>query len=160
MQIRLFRIPVEGCSTTEAELNAFLLGRKVLRVTRELVERDSSPGWALCVEYLEAGEVPVGGRPGARANKVDYREVLSEADFVVFSRLRTLRKTLAETEGVPVYAVFTNEQLAEMAKARPASKAALGAIEGIGESRVEKYGEVLLRELGGSGTPEPEPTKP
>jgi hypothetical protein len=45
---------------------------------------------------------------------VDYKEVLNEADFAVFSRLRDLRKVIAEKEAVPAYAIFTNEQLAAM----------------------------------------------
>lgn len=50
MSLKIFRIPVEASSTIEAELNAFLSGHKVLSVTRELVERESAPGWAVCVE--------------------------------------------------------------------------------------------------------------
>ena len=114
MQLKWFRIPVGGCPEMEEELNAFLRGHRVLSVTRELVERDSAPGWAVCVEYQEgtvAGEARRGGS-GRAAKKIDYREVLSEADFAVFSKLRELRKSLAESEGVPVYAIFTNEQLA------------------------------------------------
>lgn len=56
MAQKFFRIPVEGSALVEAELNAFPSGHKVLRVTRELVERESSPGWAVCVEYM-AGAV-------------------------------------------------------------------------------------------------------
>jgi superfamily II DNA helicase RecQ len=48
---------------------------------------------------------------------------------------------------MPAYAVFTNEQLAEIAKARCATLADLGKIEGIGPARVEKYGEAVLTNL-------------
>lgn len=151
MQLKWFRIPVGGCSEIEEELNAFLRGHRVLSVTRELVERDTSPGWAVCVEYQEttaAGEARRGGG-GRAAKKIDYREVLSEADFAVFSKLRELRKSLAESEGVPVYAIFTNEQLAGVAKARPPSKAALGKIDGIGEGRLESGVPAAFQDGGG-----------
>ena len=72
--------------------------------------------------------------------KVDYKEVLKPEDFEVFSRLRDWRKAEAEQEGVPVYGVFTNEQLAEMVRQRAGTKAALKGIAGVGEARVEKYG--------------------
>lgn len=130
----------------EAELNAFLAGHRVLRVARELVERESSPGWAICVEYLESGSMaapsPARGKSGS--SKIDYREVLGAEDFALFAKLREQRKALAEKEGVPVYAVFTNEQLAEIAKARPQSRNALGGIAGIGEAKVEKFADALL----------------
>ena len=45
---------------------------------------------------------------------------------------------------MPAYAVFTNEQLAEMVQRRVTSAAALREIAGIGEARVEKYGPAFL----------------
>ena len=38
--------------------------------------------------------------------------MLKPEEFEVFSRLREWRKAAAEKEGVPVYTVLTNEQLA------------------------------------------------
>jgi len=63
---------------------------------------------------------------------------------VVFSRLRELRKELAQTEAVPVYALFTNEQLAQMVQRRCHSNSDLAQIEGIGDSRIGKYAERIL----------------
>ena len=78
---------------------------------------------------------------------VDYKEVLSPEDFVIFARLRETRKELAKTEQVPAYAIFTNEQLAEMARVRPVSKNGLAKIVGVGESRIQKYGTRFLKIL-------------
>ena len=74
----------------------------------------------------------------------------------MFSQLRQLRKELAEREGVPVYAVFTNEQMAAMVTGRVASVAGMKKIEGIGEGRIEKYGAAVLALLKtpGGGTHE------
>ena len=78
---------------------------------------------------------------------MDYKEILPPADFVTFARLREVRKELAKAEQVPAYAIFTNEQLAEIAKILPVSAHALSKIEGVGESRVEKYGGQFLKVL-------------
>ena len=78
---------------------------------------------------------------------MDYKELLKPEEFEVFSRLREWRKATAEKEGIPVYTVLTNEQLAQMVRKKVSSKAGLKEIEGIGEARVEKYGEAVLREL-------------
>ncbi|MCU0863160.1 MAG: HRDC domain-containing protein, partial [Planctomycetes bacterium] len=78
--------------------------------------------WCVAVEYLEVGVARSGGAAyahGDRRNRIDYREILRPAEFVVFSRLRELRKQFAESERVPVYAVFNNEQLATIAQQRP-----------------------------------------
>ncbi|MBP9803395.1 MAG: HRDC domain-containing protein [Candidatus Accumulibacter sp.] len=48
---------------------------------------------------------------------------------------------MAEQEGVPMYALFTNEQLAEMVTRRTTTIAALGEIDGVGKARIEKYGK-------------------
>ena len=161
MALKFFRIPAEGSPSIEAELNAFLASHKVLRVKHELVERESAPGWAVCVDYLEGGGTaasPSAGRSKSGASKIDYREVLSAEDFAVFAKLREQRKALAEKEGVPVYAVFTNEQLAEIAKARPQSRKALGSIAGIGEAKVAKFADAVFAVL--LPTEAPELSKP
>lgn len=147
MQVRFFQIPSAGCEAVEAELNAFLRSHRVLKVDRELVQRDSAPCWAVCVEYMDGpAAVGPGGRASQRTDdkKVDYKAVLSEGDFAVFSVLRDLRKTLAEAEGVPVYAIFTNEQLAKFAQSRAQSLADLQKVDGVGDAKIEKYGRRVL----------------
>lgn len=146
MELRFFSIPARDPGVFGEELNRFLRGHRVLVVQRELVREDGGGAyWAVCVEYLPAA-VDDGKNGGSTSGKpkVDYREVLNEADFAVFSRLRELRKQVAEREAVPVYAVFTNEQMAAMVTGRVDSLAALGKIEGIGEARVQKYGAAFL----------------
>jgi len=59
--------------------------------------------------------------------------------------LRDGRRALAEKEGVPVYTIFRNEQLAQMVQKKVHRKAALKEIEGVGDARVEKYGEALVQ---------------
>jgi len=78
--------------------------------------------------------------------------VLSPDDFAVFARLRDLRKEIAKEEAVPVYTIFTNEQLATLVTARARSKADLEKVAGVGDARIEKYGERFLAALG-SGDP-------
>ncbi len=85
------------------------------------------------------------GPASTRKSRIDYREVLNDKDFALFAKLRDLRKTLAEQESVPAYAVFNNGQLAAMVQKRVTSKAALAAIEGVSAARIEKYGEAFLK---------------
>ncbi|MEL3910416.1 MAG: HRDC domain-containing protein [Treponema sp.] len=49
----------------------------------------------------------------------DYKEVLKPDVFELFSYLRDERKKLAEQAGIPVYAVVTNAQLAQIAEKKP-----------------------------------------
>jgi len=131
MQLKFFTIPVHGNDASQEDLNRFLNAHRIVSVERSFVQDGANSAWALCVSFEPAGA----GRPQpGRRGKVDYREVLSEQDFAVFARLRTLRKALAEAEGVPAYALFTNEQLAAMVQRRPGSLAELGELAGAGTS--------------------------
>ena len=79
-----------------------------------------------------------------RGAAVDYKQVLSETDFELFAALRSLRKQQAQAEGVPVYAVFSNEQLAAIVTQQVDSLAALAHIDDIGPARLDKYGTAVL----------------
>jgi superfamily II DNA helicase RecQ len=119
MQLKLFIRAGEESVRPRGEMNAFLRSHRVLAVRKEFVGDGENSFWTFCVEYLESA--PAGlTAPGGKLPKVDYKEVLKPEEFEVFSRLRDWRKGVAEKEGVPVYVVFTNEQLAEMVKKRSA----------------------------------------
>ncbi len=147
MQLKLFMVPVKSLESAEAEMNAFLRSHRVLAVKKEFVADGENSFWTFCVEYLESAPGGTGGTSLSGRPKVDYKEVLKPEEFEVFSRLREWRKGVAEKEGVPVYVVFTNEQLAEMVRQRVASKAQLNQIEGVGDARVEKYGAAVLERM-------------
>jgi len=143
MKFQFFTIPIIDPAPTTAELNAFLATVRVVQVKRQFVPDGNNSAWSICITYLE-----IGGRPSPdKRSQTDYREVLPEAQFRVFAKLRTLRKELAEKEGIPAYAVFTNEQLAEMVRNPVKSLTSLRKISGIGQSRAEKYGEAFLTVL-------------
>ncbi len=146
MKLHFATVPVFHSQPAETELNQFLASRRVIAVEPSLIHDGPRSTWAVCVTYVDQGETSGVDSAGKRG-KVDYRELLSEADFLLFSRLRTLRKELAERDAVPVYAVFTNEQLAEMVRLRVQSLAELGRLDGVGPARVEKYGQPFLDAL-------------
>ena len=144
MALRFFTVPVSDSTVSEAELNGFLACHKILSIDRQLVVLGLNSFWAICVDYLNG---PAGGTAplaNLSRSRVDYKTILSAAEFDVFSRLRQLRKDLSQVEAVPVYALFTNEQLAQMVQRRCRSKSDLAQIEGISETKIDKYAERLL----------------
>jgi superfamily II DNA helicase RecQ len=149
MAYRVFIVPIHDEGWATAELNGFLRSHRVLAVDRRWVERGSNSFWSFCVDYLESGSSTTFSKNngGVGRSKVDYREVLSPEDFAVFARLRQIRQDIAQKEAVPVYTVFTNEQLAQMVKGRVTTKTALEKIAGLGDARIEKYGERVLEVL-------------
>ena len=80
---------------------------------------------------------------GERKEKIDYKNVLEAHVFEVFSKLRVLRKQIAENDAVPAFAVFTHAELASIAKLESITPKTLLTINGIGDKRVDKYGKLL-----------------
>ncbi|MDE1916335.1 MAG: DNA helicase RecQ [Sphingomonadales bacterium] len=63
----------------------------------------------------------------------------------LFEALRNMRRDLAREAGVPPYVIFHDATLREIASARPASLAELGRLNGVGERKLQAYGEAFLR---------------
>jgi superfamily II DNA helicase RecQ len=156
MPFKIFLIPV--CYSDEAtdELNAFIASHRVVRIERKWIDQGPQSAWTFCVEYVLASPT-VDGKPRSALsrNRIDYKTILSPDEFTVFSLLRELRKEMSQQEGVPVYALFSNEQLAQMVQRQCSSKADLLGIEGVGEAKVEKYSEKLLAVLSKFTSPPP-----
>jgi ATP-dependent DNA helicase RecQ len=69
-----------------------------------------------------------------------------------FEVLRTWRLEQAREQGVPPYVVFHDRTLIEIASRRPTSLEELGGVSGVGQTKLDRYGEALLaafRNLGG-----------
>ena len=62
----------------------------------------------------------------------------------MFQKLAELRRDIANADGVPPYVVFHDKTLREMVDKRPADMASLGSIAGVGQSKLNKYGERFL----------------
>lgn len=148
MKLKFFTIPVAASESAEVELNRFLATHRIAGVERQLIVDGAASLWAICVTWID-GEVPAAPADTAKRGRIDYREILAADEFALYDRLRSLRKQQAEAEGLPPFAVFTNEQLADMIRQRVTTPAGLAAIEGIGEARLSRYGTpflALLRE--------------
>jgi len=140
IQIAIFNLGPGDPQAVE-EMNRFLRGHRVLTIDRQF----HTGIWSCLVSFQLGGSDQPAERP--RPEKIDYKQVLDAPTFAIFSALRECRKTLAEREALPPYAVFTNEQLAEIARRRCATTGELAKIEGIGAARVEKYGVAVLAAL-------------
>ncbi len=72
---------------------------------------------------------------------------IAEQDRGLFEALRGVRRRLAADAGLPPYVIFHDSTLRAMAAARPASRAALAQLPGVGASKLEAYGEAFLEAL-------------
>lgn len=64
--------------------------------------------------------------------------------FTLYLKLREWRKAVSEKEGIALYAVFTNDQLAKIAEKRISSAQGLQNLHGVGDSKVSKYSKAVI----------------
>lgn len=139
MQIKIFTIPVMGGEALSEEFNAFLRSRKILQVEQHLAQEAQGAVWCFCVRYLDGDAYSYGPK-----EKVDYKKVLDEESFARYAAMKVLRKKIADEEAVYAYQVFSDWELAELAKLGEITPASMKKVKGIGEKKVEKYGKYFL----------------
>ena len=98
------------------------------------------------VALRQAAETPETGRsPGPRKRREGKALTIPIENQLLFEALRAWRKEEAQAQHVPPYVIFHDATLAEIAAARPATLAALGKAGGVGQGKLDRYGEAVLR---------------
>lgn len=69
----------------------------------------------------------------------------SSIDSKLFAKLKHLRKQLADENNVPAFTVFSDASLADMAARLPCTKADFLGVTGVGDKKLQKYGEPFTR---------------
>jgi ATP-dependent DNA helicase RecQ len=83
-------------------------------------------------------KTPAGGKEDAGS---------SPEELAIFERLRSLRKELADSRGIPAYVVFHDTTLREMAVRRPRDRSEMLDVTGVGPVKFDRYGDAFLHAL-------------
>jgi ATP-dependent DNA helicase RecQ len=105
---------------------------------------------------LQFAKPRIVGKPG-KGRKKQTPKAAPPFESDLFEELRRLRKRLAEAQGVPPYVVFSDATLRDLAAKKPATRSAFAEISGVGDVKLERYGESFVAaiatfESGASGT--------
>ena len=76
--------------------------------------------------------------------RVKQKEFVNKA---LYSRLSDLRKQIAMDQNVPPFIIFTNATLKDMAAKAPRTRAQMLRVAGVGEGKMQRYGDAFLREI-------------
>ena len=92
--------------------------------------------------------------PGARSSRARKKTsgssaatVIAPHDQPLFDALRAWRRDEAARQHLPPYVIFHDRTLAEIAAKKPKGLPSLAAISGVGEGKLERYGEAVLEVL-------------
>lgn len=105
---------------------------------------------------LLRGEQAIELRRDTRGKNIKLQtktELPSDIDIALWEALRDRRRTLAEEQGVPPYVIFHDRSLKEMCALLPSNPMQFGRITGVGERKLDKYGEAFLAVINDHLTP-------
>lgn len=90
---------------------------------------------------------PAGPKSSRRQSSgaASAKSTLEQADGELFEALRAARMAIARELSVPPYVVFPDTTLVAFATERPQDREALLAISGVGQSKLERYGDAFLK---------------
>jgi ATP-dependent DNA helicase RecQ len=170
----------KGVSDSEAAMSTYGVGQELsVGAWRELIDQlmfegllveDPNDGRPLItladpqgVRAVYRGERQIlrlapAAKPGktAKAERLGRRDAgdaLTGPDLALYEALREWRRGEAARQRVPPYLIFNNETLAAIAVRRPRSPDALTAIDGVGQTKLDRYGKAVLAVVAGSVTP-------
>lgn len=121
----------------EEVLNVFLRSHRVLQVEQRLVETPGGAAWSFCIRYFGEADVL------ARGEERDYRKELGDEAFERFKALRTRRNELAKELGLKPFQLFTNDEMAQMARLEEITAEGMKSIRGIGDGKVSTDSTLL-----------------
>ncbi|HGF8356233.1 TPA: DNA helicase RecQ [Enterococcus faecium] len=132
-----------------------LMKNQSQKETMQLIEYLISNGYLLTIN----GEYPVlkvtergiqvlkGQESVYRKEPKKVQQLSDEETDILFEVLRELRTDLASEAGIPPYVVFSDSTLKEMSRIRPSSRLEMLQIKGVGQSKLDKYGEAFLSRI-------------
>ena len=91
-------------------------------------------------------EVLMGERNVTRKIQPTVSVMIPKEDGL-FQALRTLRKSIADSEGVPPFVIFSDKALQDMCVKMPKTPEEFLHVSGVGESKLERYGEIFIHEI-------------
>lgn len=96
---------------------------------------------------------PVLTQPARRRSSSPARQAAADnqswegVDRGLFEHLKQVRMRLATQQAVPAYVIFGDATLRELARSRPSSLEALRTVRGIGQQKLENFGQTFLDAL-------------
>jgi ATP-dependent DNA helicase RecQ len=126
------------------------LGRQLLRAGLLAASEDKFPTVSVSlrgIEVLKKRETVLLTRALSTPRAKTVRTGDIPCDPGLFEKLRIVRKLIADAKNVPPYVVFSDVTLRHFCRDYPGDDAAMLRVPGVGEKKLDDYGEVFLAEI-------------
>ena len=92
-------------------------------------------------------QTPAGAGESSNAKLLKNSDEQGAYDETLFDRLRSVRSKLARGRGVPAYIIFGDKTLRDMSRRMPVTLEEMIHVHGVGEAKLEQYGEAFVNEI-------------
>lgn len=142
MNIKIFTIAFDPVNRVfdEDPVNRFISTRKINKITPAFFETGGQACWSVFIEY---DDIVQDHEKKAKEKLPD----LTPQQKKLYDALIGLRRDLAEKEGVPIFIIASNRQLADIVLRLPRTMDELKSVNGFGTKKVKKYGRQILETI-------------
>ena len=157
MRCKIFNFPIEPerAVDRERDLNDFLGATSVKRVFASLANQPEGPSWSVLFFYEDVAQATQKAStrpdatvvPGPTIAGTQVGTPLTGEQVKSIIALKKWRADQAAAEGVPLYMVAQNKWLEEIVQMPGRTLDDLKRVNGLGEWRVQKYGNKILEVL-------------
>jgi len=145
LKLFTFRFSENDGGFDDEPMQGFITDKEVIEFTEHFFIHEKTPYLAVLLAYRDIAIDEA--RKGVQ--RQDPRKELDEREREAYDALRAWRAVKAKEEGIPPYMIASNKQIAKMVKLRAATKTDLAGVKGIGEAKILRYGEDILKSLAG-----------
>jgi ATP-dependent DNA helicase RecQ len=130
------------------QLAEHLVQHELLGVTKDQYRTTHlTPGSKPLLKGDTAVQMPVSramGTPGSQGSRTSRADPIKDYDRELFQKLRELRRAFATEQQVPPYVVFGDVTLRQLARDQPTDNQAMLRVSGVGQTKLERYGEAFM----------------
>ncbi|RRQ46401.1 HRDC domain-containing protein [Chryseobacterium sp. SC28] len=143
MKVKVFQIRLyeQFLASDQAEINDFISKYDVVNTNSKVIE-DGMNYWSVLIFYQDR---PTKSKSDKQT--LNSEEELSPEEMIIYKKLKEWRVEKANEAGSPAYTVFHNTHLMAIAKHKPSNLEDLENINGLGSSKIARYGSEILEVL-------------
>lgn len=150
MTYKIFKVPTRDPEAALAEMDSFCASHAIESIQSGLVADGGNSFWSFCIKVVDSrkgASITVSSSKSYKA-KIDYQSYFKDPnDFTLFAMLRDWRNARSKEEKLPAYTILNNAQIAEIVEQKVSTLTELKALSGIGELKIEKYGQDILNTI-------------
>ncbi|WP_313099995.1 HRDC domain-containing protein [Epilithonimonas sp.] len=143
MKVKVLKIRIDDRFqiTDEAIVNDYLSRFEIVNMNAKLVA-DEINYWSVLIYYNDKKNTVISSK-----TTVNSESELSEEEKIIYNKLKDWRADKAREAQLPAYIIFHNTHLMSIARHKPCTLDDLENVNGIGKSKVEKFGIEILEVL-------------